>query len=87
MNICRNAAKINGLYAGNKTFAWLAVLLRLSTTAPQHFHSMHGAAFRTDTFDGKTIGMIVSNSVNVIMLIPLTTAIAGNRHVSIFPWG
>ena len=70
MNICRNAAKINGFYAGNKTFAWRAVLLRLSTTAPKHFHSMCGAAFRTDTFDCKTICMIVSNSVNAIMLFP-----------------
>jgi hypothetical protein len=34
MNICRNAAKINGFDAGNKAFAWLAELLGLSTTAP-----------------------------------------------------
>ena len=69
MNICRNTAKINGLDAGNKAFAWLAELLRLSTATPQHFHSMGGAALRTDTFNRKAIGMIVSNSVNTIILI------------------
>jgi len=70
MNICRNTAKINGFYAGNKAFAWRAVLLWLSPTAPKHFHSMGGTAFRTDTFDCKAICMIVSNSVNAIMLFP-----------------
>jgi len=70
MNICRNAAKINGFYAGNKTFAWRAELLWLAATAPKHFQFMCGAAFRTDTFDGKAIGMIVSSSVNAIVIFP-----------------
>jgi hypothetical protein len=70
MNISRDAAKINWIYGGNETFAWRAVLLRLAATAPKHFHSMCGAAFRTDTFDCKSIGMIVSDSVNTIMLFP-----------------
>ena len=70
MNIGRNAAKINGFDAGNEAFAWRAVLLRLSTTAPKHFHSMRGAAFRTGTFDGQAICMIVANSVNAIVLFP-----------------
>ena len=69
MDICRNAAEINGFDAGNKAFAWLAELLGLSTTAPQHFHSMGGTAFRTDAFNCQTIGMIVSNRVNTIILI------------------
>jgi len=70
MNICRNAAKINGFDAGNKTFARRAVLLRLSTTAPKHFYSVRGAAFWTNTFNCKAIGMIVSYSVNAIMRFP-----------------
>jgi hypothetical protein len=70
MNVGRNAAKINGFHAGNKTFAGRAVLLRLSTTTPKHFHSMRGAAFRTDTFDCKAICMFVADSVNTIMLFP-----------------
>jgi hypothetical protein len=70
MNIRRNAAKINRFYAGNKTFAWRAVLLGLSTTAPMHFHSVRGAAFWADTFDCKAIGMTVSYSVNAIMRTP-----------------
>ena len=70
MDICRNAAKIDGFYGRNEAFTWRAVFFGFPPTAPKQFHSMRGAAFRTDTFDCKTIGMIVSNSVNVIMLIP-----------------
>ena len=70
MYIRGNAAKINRFYAGNKTFAWRAVLLGLSTIAPKHFHSVHGAAFWTDTFDCKAIGMTVSYRMNAIMRFP-----------------
>ena len=68
MNIFRNAAKIDGFYGRYEAFAWRAVLFRFPPTAPEQFHSMLGAAFRTDTLDSKTICVIVANSMNTIML-------------------
>jgi hypothetical protein len=70
MYICRNAVKINGFDGRNKAFAWRAVLFGLPATAPEQFHSMRRAAFRTDTFDCKTIRKIASNSMNTIVLFP-----------------
>lgn len=70
VNICRNAAKINGFYGRNEAFTRWTVLFWLSATTPKQFHPMLGAAFGTDTFDCKTISMAMFNSVNIIRRFP-----------------
>ena len=46
---------------------------------------MGDAAFRTDTFDSKTITVIASGGINSITWFPQTIAIAGYSHIHIFP--
>jgi len=70
VNICRNAAKIDGFDGRNEALTRWTVLFGLSATTPKQFHPMLGAAFGTDTFDCKTISMAMFNSLNIILRFP-----------------
>ena len=84
MNVGRNAATIDRIQGGDETFAGRAVFFRLAASAPQHFHSMRDAAFRTDAFDRKTIRINVLSRVDTLLLFLYTIAISDNRHIDIF---
>ncbi len=47
---------------------------------------MRGAAFGANAFDRQTVGGLVCDCENTILVVPYAIGVAVNRHVDFFPW-